>query len=158
MAIRYIRPVAPNYAEGLVARVYVQTKKEFGALVEPFTLHSPFPELLAGAWSACRESLLVGNVSRAVKETVAATVSRINRCPYCVDAHTIMLNAASAHNSANAIIHHRDDQIRDPAVRSTIERGQANYACPGCRSKSWDIRGPRLPGISGVTNSCGGVT
>ena len=121
MAIRYIQPIAPNYAEGLVARVYVQTKKEFGALVEPFTLHSPLPELLAGAWSACRESLLVGNVSRAVKEAVAATVSRINRCPYCVDAHTIMLNAASAHNSANAIIHHRDDQIRDPAVRSIVE-------------------------------------
>ena len=41
MAIRYIQPVALNSTEGLVARVYPQIKKEFGALVEPFTLHSP---------------------------------------------------------------------------------------------------------------------
>ena len=121
MAIRHIQPVAPNSVEGLVARVYAQIKKEFGALVEPFTLHSPSQELLAGAWSACRESLLVGNVRRDVKEAVAVTVSRINRCPYCVDAHTIMLNATSARNSADAIIHQRDDQIRDPAVRSIVE-------------------------------------
>ena len=60
MAIRHVQAVVPNAAEGLVARVYPQIKKEFGALVEPFTLHSPSPELLAGAWGACRESLLVG--------------------------------------------------------------------------------------------------
>ena len=130
MAIRYIQRVAPNVAEGLVGQVYAQIKKEFGALAEPFTLHSPSPELLAGAWSACRESLLVGNVRRDVKEAVAATVSRINRCPYCVDAHTIMLNATSAHNSADAIIHQRDDQIRDPAVRSIVEWAAATRS-PG---------------------------
>lgn len=130
MAIRYVQPVAPNSTEGLVARVYPQIKKEFGALVEPFTLHSPSPELLAGAWSACRESLLVGNVRRDVKEAVAATVSRINQCPYCVDAHTIMLNATSARNSADAIIHQRDDQIRDPAVRSIVKWAAATRS-PG---------------------------
>ncbi|MBW1797770.1 MAG: carboxymuconolactone decarboxylase family protein, partial [Deltaproteobacteria bacterium] len=132
MAIRYIQPVAPNSAEGLVTRVYAQIKKDFGALAEPFTLHSPSPELLAGAWSACRESLLVGNVRRDVKEAVAATVSRINRCPYCVDAHTIMLNATSARNSADAIIHQRDDQIRDPAVRSIVEWAAATRS-PGAK-------------------------
>ncbi len=123
--IKYIQPVAPNSAEGLVARVYPQIKDDFGALAEPFTLHSPSPELLAGAWSACRESLIVGDVRRDVKEAVAATVSRVNQCPYCVDAHTIMLNATSAHNSADAIIHQRDDQIRDPAVRSIVEWARA---------------------------------
>ena len=128
--MRYVQPVAMNSAEGLVARVYPQIKKEFGALVEPFTLHSPSPELLAGAWSACRESLLVGTVRRDVKEAVAATVSRINQCPYCVDAHTIMLNATSARNSADAIIHRRDDQIRDTAVRSIVKWAAATRS-PG---------------------------
>jgi len=132
MAIRYIQSVALNSTEGLVARVYPQIKKEFGALVEPFTLHSPSPELLAGAWSACRESLLVGSVRRDVKEAVAATVSRINQCPYCVDAHTIMLNATSARNTANAIIHQRDDQIRDAAVRSIVEWAAATRS-PGAK-------------------------
>jgi len=130
MAIRYIKAVAPNSAEGLVARAYAQIRKEFGAIVEPFTLHSPSPELLAGAWSACRESLIAGNVRRDVKEAVAATVSRINQCPYCVDAHTIMLNATSAHNSADAIIHQRDDQIRDSAVRSIVKWAAATRS-PG---------------------------
>jgi len=132
MAIKYIQPVAPNSTEGLVARVYPQIKKEFGALVEPFTLHSPTPELLAGAWSTCRESLLVGSVRRDVKEAVAATVSRINQCPYCVDAHTIMLNATSARNSADAIIHHRDDQIRDATVRSIVKWAAATRS-PGAK-------------------------
>ena len=132
MAIKYIQPVAPNSTQGLVARVYPQIKKEFGALVEPFTLHSPSPELLASAWSACRESLLVGAVRREVKEAVAATVSRINQCPYCVDAHTIMLNAASAPNSADAIIHHRDDQIQDPVVRAAVEWAAATRS-PGVK-------------------------
>jgi len=63
---------------------------------------------------------------------VAATVSRINQCPYCVDAHTIMLNATSARNSADAIIHQQDDQIRDPAVRSIVEWAAATRS-PGAK-------------------------
>jgi AhpD family alkylhydroperoxidase len=120
MTIRYVQPVIPSTAEGLVTRVYAQIKQDFGALVEPLILHSPSPELLAGAWSACRETLLVGSVRRDVKEAVAATVSRINRCPYCVDAHTIMLNATSAHRIANAINHDKDTYISDPMIRSIV--------------------------------------
>lgn len=132
MAIKYIQPVTPASAEGLVAQVHAQMKREFGALAEPFTLHSPSPELLAGAWSACRESLLVGSARRDVKEAVAATVSRINQCPYCVDAHTIMLSATSAHHTANAISHQRDEQIRDPAVRSIVGWAAATRS-PGAK-------------------------
>lgn len=130
MAIKYIQPVKPDSAEGLVARVYAQMKREFGALAEPFTLHSPSPVLLAGAWSACRESLLVGRVRRDVKEAVAATVSRTNQCPYCVDAHTIMLSVTSAHHTADAISHQRDEQIQDPAVRSIVDWAAATRS-PG---------------------------
>src|SRR6202012_5583559 len=35
---------------------------------------------------------------------VAATVSRLNECPYCVDAHTIMLYGAGAGNAAAALL------------------------------------------------------
>ena len=87
MAIRHTQAVVPNAAEGLVERVFLQIKKESGVFVAPFTLHSPSPELLAGAWSLCRESLLVVTVRRDAKEAEAAAVSRINQCPYCVDAH-----------------------------------------------------------------------
>lgn len=132
MVIRYVQPVSPNSTEGLVASVYPQIKKEFGALVEPLILHASSPELLAGAWSAFRESLLVGTVRRDVKEAVAATVSRINQCPYCVDAHTIMLNATSARNAADAIIHQQDHQIQDAAVRSIVEWAAATRS-PGAK-------------------------
>ena len=120
MTIRYIQPVPSDSAEGLVAQVYAQIKQDFSVLAEPFTLHSPVPELLAGVWSIYRESLVVGRVRRDVKEAVAATISRINGCPYCVDSHSVMLNAVSAHNTACAISHQRDDQIRDANVRSIV--------------------------------------
>jgi hypothetical protein len=54
--IKYIQPVSEATAEGLVAEVYSQIKEDFGMLVEPFTLHSPSPQLLAGIWMATRES------------------------------------------------------------------------------------------------------
>jgi len=130
MAINYVQTVTLDSAEGLVSRVYAQMKREFGTLAEPFTLHSPSPALLAGTWSACRECLLVGRVHRDVKEAVAATVSRINQCPYCVDAHTIMLSATSAHRAADAISHQHDEQIRDPAIRSIIDWAAATRS-PG---------------------------
>jgi AhpD family alkylhydroperoxidase len=118
--IKYIQPVSEATAEGLVAEVYSQIKEDFGMLVEPFTLHSPSPQLLAGIWMATRESLVTGNVRREIKEAVAATVSRINQCPYCVDAHTIMLHATSEHNVAKAISKQDDEKIQDPKIRSIV--------------------------------------
>ena len=66
MAIRYIQQVALNSTEGLVASVCSQIKKEFGALVEPFTLHSPSAELLAGAWSVCLRKLRIRTKPKAI--------------------------------------------------------------------------------------------
>ena len=91
--IKYIQAIAPRHAEGLVEPVYAQIKRDFGKIVEPFLLHSPIPELLAGAWMVCRETELVGSVPRYIKEAAAVAVSQQNQCPYCIDAHTIMLCA-----------------------------------------------------------------
>lgn len=120
MVVKYIQPVSAGSAVGIVAQVYTQIKRDFGALVEPFTLHSPMPKLLAGAWMAARESQLAGNVRRDIKEVVAASVSRINRCPYCVDAHTIMLDATGEHKAARAISKGNYDRILDSEVRSIV--------------------------------------
>ncbi|MDY7080095.1 MAG: carboxymuconolactone decarboxylase family protein [Chloroflexota bacterium] len=118
--IKYVQPVTAAESSGLTAQVYPQIKRDFGALVEPFTLHSPAPQLLAGVWIATRETALVASVRRDLKEAVAATVSRINQCPYCVDAHTMMLHATAAHDAAAAISRKRDDQIQDPTLRAII--------------------------------------
>jgi len=47
--MRYMRPFTARSAQGLVARTYAQIKPEFGALVEPLTLHSPVPEVIGTA-------------------------------------------------------------------------------------------------------------
>ncbi len=121
MGIRYIQPVKPNAAEGLVAEVYDQIKRDFGRVVEPFSLHSPLPKLLAGAWMASRESELVGDVPRGFKEAVAAAVSKLNHCPYCVDAHTIMLTATGESQIANTVSEARYDQISNVEIRQLVE-------------------------------------
>ncbi|MEJ2126853.1 MAG: alkylhydroperoxidase, partial [Candidatus Bathyarchaeota archaeon] len=61
----------------MVAKVYSQIKQDFGRIVEPFTLHSPIPSILAGAWMAARESELVGYAPRSVKEAIAASISKL---------------------------------------------------------------------------------
>ncbi len=125
MGVKYIQPISAGSAKGLVADVYFQIKQEFGSLVEPFTLHSPIPDLLAGAWMAARESQLAGNVRRDLKEAVAATVSKINQCPYCIDAHTIMLKAIGKHKASQAITDGKIDQISDPKMYSMIRWASA---------------------------------
>ena len=104
MSIRYIKPLGSLAGNSLSEQVLSQVRKEFGAEVEPLILHRPVPELLAGAWMACRETLLAGEGGRDAKELVARAVSTINRCPYCVDAHSIMLMEASGHDYKEALV------------------------------------------------------
>jgi Carboxymuconolactone decarboxylase family len=86
--IRYVSPVRPRAADGLVALVYAQAERDFGMLAPPVALHSPAPGPLAAAWVMLRETLLVtGRATRAEKEVVAAATSAGNSCPYCVTVH-----------------------------------------------------------------------
>lgn len=121
MGIRYIKPVKPDAAEGLVAEVYAQIKRDFGRIVEPFLLHSPLPKLLAGAWIVSRESEVVGNVPRSYKEVVATTISKLNQCHYCVDAHAIMLNAMGERHIASAVSEARYSKIADGKTHQLVE-------------------------------------
>jgi alkylhydroperoxidase family enzyme len=87
--IRYVSPVMPGTADGLVASVYAQAEHDFGMVAAPLALHSPNPPVLAAAWAMLRETLLVaGQADRVEKEVVAAAVSAANACPYCVAVHT----------------------------------------------------------------------
>jgi AhpD family alkylhydroperoxidase len=87
--IRYVSPVQPAAATGLVASVYGQAEKDFGMVAAPVALHSPAPLALAASWAMLRETLLVTDqADRAEKEVVAAAVSAANTCPYCVAIHT----------------------------------------------------------------------
>lgn len=118
--IKYVQPVRYDSATGLTAAVYGQMQADF-LPVPPLTLHSPLPEVMAGVWSIVRESLSAGHVDRSLKEAVAATVSQLNECPYCVEVHTSMLHATSAHDAAGAILQGSYHNIHDPHIHSIVQ-------------------------------------
>ena len=101
---RYTRPLPPKAATGHVAEVYEQLSRDFG-IDEPvtFVVLSSAPELLAPTWALMRESLIAGPGSRTGKELAALGVSLANRCPFCVDAHTMLLHATGDHALAERI-------------------------------------------------------
>jgi AhpD family alkylhydroperoxidase len=128
--IKYIEPVQYSSAMGLAAEIYQQMQDDF-LPVPPLTLHSPVPEVMAGAWSILRETLRTGHVDRALKEAVAAMVSKTNTCLYCVDVHTSMLHATSNHDAASAILRGDYDSIHNARIKAIVEWVLANRLANG---------------------------
>jgi AhpD family alkylhydroperoxidase len=115
---RYVSPVKPGAARGLVAAVYEQVEREFGMLAPPIALHSPAPAPLAASWVMLRETLVAkGRASRAEKETVAAAVSLDNACPYCVTVHKAVLGGLDHGSDASALADDQVESMIDPALR-----------------------------------------
>lgn len=101
---RYVTPVPTEAATGRVGEIYVQIARDFGMARMPlFMTLSPAPDVLAPTWAMLRESLLAGRASRVGKEVVATGVSLANRCPFCVDAHTVLLHATGEHRLAEMV-------------------------------------------------------
>ena len=125
-SIKHVQPVDVATASGKQAEVFAQMKRDFGSVLLVGLLHSPIPDLFYGVWAVIRETLVVGNVPRGLKEAVSGAVSKINECPFCVEAHTIMLHAVSEHDAVEAILQGRTDQIKDPEVRVMVEWALAN--------------------------------
>jgi AhpD family alkylhydroperoxidase len=141
--IKYIQFVKPEKAEGIVKPVYEQIERDFGRIVEPFLMHSALPELLAGAWMACRETELVGNVPRNIKEAVASAVSMQNQCPYCVDAHGIMLSAGGDKALAKAIRTGDLSKVKDEQTRAIVE-----WALKGSPAKFTEAEAAEIVGTA----------
>jgi AhpD family alkylhydroperoxidase len=116
--LRYdLQTVLPKAAQGTTQALYAQMRADLGGVVEPLTLHSSAPMVLAGAWAVLRETLLAGNFDHGLKQAVAAAVSEINRCPWCVDAHSIVLYATKRGSAVEALTKHNlnvplDDESR----------------------------------------------
>ena len=122
MSIKYIEIASHPPVGGFIQEIFSQIKHDFGAVVEPFLLHSPDPKILGGVWAACRETeLITGVVPRNVKELIASAVSQINRCPYCVDAHTIMLNAVGEPKVAKLLSTDAANEITDSKLKDLYE-------------------------------------
>jgi AhpD family alkylhydroperoxidase len=149
--IRYVSPVQPAAATGLVAAVYAQVERDFGMLAPPIALHSPAPGPLAASWVMLRETLVVpGLASRAAKETVAAAVSLGNACPYCVTVHNAVLGSLDHGLDAAALAGDHIESMADPALagiarwaRSSGQREAAAHGIP-------PFPGDQLPDLAGV--------
>ena len=116
--IRYVSPVLPGEASGLVARVYDQAERDFGLVAPPLVLHSPAPQALAAAWLMLRETLLAtGSAAREQKEVVAAAVSVANECPYCVAVHSSAVRGLIGGSVPAELAAGRFEEIADPALR-----------------------------------------
>lgn len=93
-----IRTVPPEAATGVLADAYEQAKETMGAPTPPvvFQLSSIRPDLaslLAGTSGALFRG---GALPRKEKEAIATYVSALNQCPYCVGAHTLLMQLHGA--------------------------------------------------------------
>jgi AhpD family alkylhydroperoxidase len=116
--IRYVTPVPPAAAEGLVAKVYTQVERDFGILAPPVVLHSPAPAVLAACWIMVRETLIAASaVDRGTRELVAAAVSAANSCPYCVTIHTSAMSRLGTASLTAQVANGSVGAIADPRLR-----------------------------------------
>ncbi|MFD0318238.1 carboxymuconolactone decarboxylase family protein [Streptomyces flavalbus] len=128
---RFTSPPAPRSATGRVAATYEQLSRDFGVDRPPtFVILSSAPELLTAAWALTRESLIAGAGSRTDRELVALGVSLANQCPFCVDAHTVLLHATGDH-----------------ALAERLARGQRPENEEHARLLDWGRR-TRVPGAA----------
>lgn len=125
MGVNYVKVITPSKATGKLAEIYKQIQADF-MIATPFTLHSSQPDLVIGTFALERESMFYGIVPRARKEAVAAGVSTTNECPYCIDAHTMMMTAVDADDAADAI-HKGSDEIQDTAIEQLFAWSKATY-------------------------------
>jgi AhpD family alkylhydroperoxidase len=128
--VKYVSVVPRKRADGVVRAVYEQARKELGMLPEAVTMFSPAPELAAATWAPFRESLVAtGHAPRVVKEAVAAQVSALNECPYCVDAHSIMLYGGGAGSFATSLLTGTEFD-GDPQLRAAADWAAGNMLRP----------------------------
>ncbi|WP_367318522.1 carboxymuconolactone decarboxylase family protein [Streptomyces sp. HUAS ZL42] len=138
--IRLVTPVRPGDADGLTAQVYRQMEREFGVLAPPVALHSPAPEVMTAAWLMLRETLIApGLVDRAVREAVAAAVSAVNTCPYCVSVHSATLHGLVGGQDARTIAAGRVAEVAGTRLREAAVWATAAALRPRAGE------GPRVP-------------
>ncbi|MFB8771687.1 carboxymuconolactone decarboxylase family protein [Streptomyces broussonetiae] len=145
---RFTAPPSPRTATGRVAETYQQISRDFGVDRPPtFVVLSSAPELLAPAWALMRESLIAGTGSRTGRELVALGVSLANKCPFCVDAHTVLLHATGDHALAERLARGEPPESEEQA--RLLEWGRRTRI-PGAALGPYPFPAEELPGQLGT--------
>jgi len=124
--MRFIEPIGQGEATGLVARTYDAVKLHMGgpAVVRngPFLAHSPDPELLAAFWNVAYETVLVdGRIPRADKHAIAAIVSKVNECAFCVEVHSFLSGLEGEAGETELLMSGQTEGIADAGRRQLAE-------------------------------------
>ncbi len=91
--VKYLTTYGIKDAHGIIKEINQQIDDDL-MIVPPNSLSSPSERVHPLRWASIREFLVVEtHVPRATKETIAATISELNTCPYCEDAHKTALSA-----------------------------------------------------------------
>ncbi len=143
--IRHIKRPNLRSKDQVARKVFDQTAREFQA-APPITLHFPDPLLMAGIWSIIRESFIVNAKERAVHEAVAAAVSYLNECPYCVDVHTAM-HASASGNKHLPVKEHKN---HDPKVAHAYKWASATLSPQSDDLKHVQIAVADVPQVFGT--------
>lgn len=149
---RYTEPLPPKAATGRTAEVYRQLARDFG-IDEPvtFVVLSSAPELLSATWALMRESLIAGPGSRTGKELAALGVSLANKCPFCVDAHTVLLHATGDHALAERIA--RGERPENEEHARVLEWGRHTRVPGGLGAGPFPFPREHAPGYLGTALS-----
>ena len=118
---KYVTTVDPASATPHQAAVIDEIRRDFGAAVPPLMVQSAVPDLFEALAGLMHATLVSGRVPRFHKEAVSAAVSRTNQCPYCVDVHTLALDAVDRPDLAAAIQDGAHDRISDPYLRGLVQ-------------------------------------
>ncbi|MFQ5525812.1 MAG: carboxymuconolactone decarboxylase family protein [Thermoanaerobaculia bacterium] len=80
----WIKTVAPDAAEGLLAQLYRAAIKRAGRVYNILSIQSPRPKALRASTQLYLEVMRSpeSGLSRAQREMIATTVSRLNHCHY----------------------------------------------------------------------------
>jgi len=90
----YLKTVDPENAEGQLKTAYSQLHGMFQMIPKVFVAQSSRPDLLEPLATYVKRLLIeTHSLTRTTKELIAAYVSKLNACAYCVDAHSAMAMA-----------------------------------------------------------------
>jgi len=119
-AVKYIKPIALNNFKGKIYDINKQIDRDFG-LAGPLTLSTPSLRVHSVRWATSRESYIIEtNVKRVLKEIVAASISKTNKCTYCSDAHTTSIVSLGDNLTSQKIIDGTWKEINDEKTKNII--------------------------------------
>ncbi|WP_298537688.1 hypothetical protein [uncultured Algibacter sp.] len=90
--MKYINPKSSKKGDQLLKEVYQEIKSSLpGPIAPPYKIHSIDSKLLSIYWDINKFTYFSGDLSRTLKDVVAAGVSDANECPFCYESHTELL-------------------------------------------------------------------